>query len=108
MHGIQPDRINDPDALMELLAQMVDRLHLTRVSEHTHFFHPGVSAVIILSESHLSVHTWPEIGYLHADIVTCVEKLTNRNLRAAFMDAFAPQHIQIDQLDYRVTSGAKA
>ena len=108
LHGIAPERINDPDVLMQELTRLVERLHLTRVSDHTHYFHPGVSAVIILSESHLSVHTWPELGYLHADIVTCVEKLTHDGLQTAFADAFAPERLQIDQLDYRLAVAGKA
>jgi S-adenosylmethionine decarboxylase proenzyme len=34
--------------------------------------HPqGVSAVSVLTESHMSVHTWPELGYAAFDIFTC-------------------------------------
>jgi S-adenosylmethionine decarboxylase len=70
------------------------------VSDHTHFFGPGVSTVIILSESHLSAHTWPELGYVHLDVVTCVKKLTRESLEAAFVDAFAPEVMQLVQLEY--------
>ena len=39
---------------------------------HTHKFSPrGLSSVAVLAESHLSVHTWPEIGYGAFDIFTC-------------------------------------
>lgn len=92
--------MNDPEKLRAVLCQMVDSLQLTRVSDHTHYFGPGVSSVIILAESHLSVHTWPELGYLHADIVTCVKKLTRRALEAAFQKAFAPGQVRIAQLEY--------
>lgn len=37
-----------------------------------HRFNPnGVSGVVVISESHLSVHTWPEAGYAALDIFTC-------------------------------------
>ncbi len=37
-----------------------------------HRFSPqGVSGVVVIAESHLSVHTWPEYGYAAADIFTC-------------------------------------
>jgi S-adenosylmethionine decarboxylase len=37
-----------------------------------HRFNPhGVSGVVVISESHLSVHTWPEAGYVALDIFTC-------------------------------------
>jgi S-adenosylmethionine decarboxylase len=39
---------------------------------HTHKFNPqGVSGVAVLSESHISVHTWPEIGYAAFDVFMC-------------------------------------
>jgi S-adenosylmethionine decarboxylase len=56
--------------------------------------------VIILSESHLSAHTWPEIGYVHLDIVTCVEALTGEGLRAVMERVFDPERIQLAQLEY--------
>jgi S-adenosylmethionine decarboxylase len=39
---------------------------------HTHKFSPqGVSGVAVLAESHISVHTWPEIGYAAFDVFMC-------------------------------------
>jgi len=44
----------------------------TVLGESFHQFSPqGVSGVIIIAESHLTVHTWPEHGYAGADIFTC-------------------------------------
>ena len=37
-----------------------------------HKFSPqGVSGVVVISESHLAVHTWPELGYAAVDVFTC-------------------------------------
>ncbi len=37
-----------------------------------HRFQPqGISGVIVIAESHLSIHTWPELGYAAVDIYTC-------------------------------------
>ncbi len=78
----------------------MDDLELTRVDSHSHYFGPGVSSVIILSESHLSAHTWPELGYVHLDIVTCVRKLTAERLYRVIARTFAPEHVQLDQIEY--------
>ena len=44
----------------------------TILSSHKHFFSPhGVSAVVIIQESNLCIHTWPEFGYAAADFFTC-------------------------------------
>ena len=38
-------------------------------------FNPfGVSGVVIISESHLAIHTWPELGYAAVDLFTCGDK----------------------------------
>jgi len=44
----------------------------TVLSSHSHFFEPhGVSSVVIIMESNLCIHTWPEYGYAAADFFTC-------------------------------------
>jgi len=100
LHGVQPALMDDADRFEATLTEVVSQLGLTQVSEHTHYFHPGVSSVIILSESHLSAHTWPELGYMHVDIVTCTPKLTQETLEEAFSAAFSPQFIHFVQLEY--------
>lgn len=100
LHGVAPEYIDDPEVLADSLRKAVADLELTRVSDHTHYFGPGVSSVIILSESHLSAHTWPELGYVHLDIVTCVERLTGEKLRDVMAATFSPQRMQLAQLEY--------
>lgn len=100
LQGVEPGKINDPDSLLVTLKRAVRQMDLTHVSDHTHYFGPGVSTVIILSESHLSAHTWPELGYVHLDVVTCVKKLTRESLEAAIKEAFAPGAMQLVQLEY--------
>ena len=42
------------------------------MGESFHHFSPqGVSGVVVIAESHLSIHTWPEYGYAAVDIFTC-------------------------------------
>lgn len=98
--GVAAELMNSPEGLEERLSNMVARLGLTEVSAHSHYFGPGVSTVIILSESHLSAHTWPETGYMHVDIVTCVEKLTPALLEREARVAFAPTELHMAELRY--------
>ena len=39
-----------------------------------HFAPDGVSGVVVIAESHLSIHTWPEFGYAAMDIYTCGDR----------------------------------
>ncbi len=66
--------INDTDHLRQILLEGVRRSGATIVSDTFHSFSPyGVSGVIVIAESHVSIHTWPEYGYVAVDIFTCGE-----------------------------------
>lgn len=64
--------LNDPDRLECLLVEAANRAGATVVQKAFHQFNPhGVSGVVIIAESHLFIHTWPEHGYAAVDIFTC-------------------------------------
>jgi len=63
-----------------------------------HQFKPhGVSGVVVIEESHLSIHTWPEHGYAAIDIFFCSENTNPHKTLEFLKSAFQPQkvHIQI-------------
>lgn len=63
------------DNIEELTNQSIDLIksyHLNIISYHFHKFNPvGVTGIILLSESHFSIHTWPEYNFASMDIFTC-------------------------------------
>lgn len=64
--------LNDPGRLEQLLVEAANRAGATVVQKAFHQFNPhGVSGVVIIAESHLFIHTWPEHGYAAVDIFTC-------------------------------------
>ncbi|MEM9011198.1 MAG: adenosylmethionine decarboxylase [Pseudomonadota bacterium] len=64
--------LDDPALIEEAFRTSVDRSGATLLHIHTHRFSPqGVSGVAVLAESHISVHTWPEIGYGAFDVFMC-------------------------------------
>lgn len=57
-----------------LLREAANVAHATILDFASHKFEPeGVTAFLLLSESHISIHTWPEKGYAAIDIYTCGE-----------------------------------
>lgn len=63
---------NSLEAIEELAESIIDNLDLNVVKKLSHMFLPkGITLVYVLSESHLVVHTWPELGTIHVDLVTC-------------------------------------
>ncbi len=70
----------------ELVALCVDAAHqagLTVVGQSAHQFDPdGATVVVLLAESHLAVHTWPELAFVTADVFVC--NLSGDNERKAW------------------------
>ena len=66
------DTITNVSKLQEILTEAARRAHAQVWSVSFNRFPPnGVSGVVVISESHLSVHTWPEVNYMALDIYTC-------------------------------------
>lgn len=75
-YGCPSDILNDQVFLEKSLreAALISGAKIRSVNFHT-FNPPGVSGVVIIEESHLTIHTWPEKGYAAVDIFTCGEKM---------------------------------
>ncbi len=64
--------LNDVESIERALVETAERIGATVVGKTFHRFSPhGVSGTVVIAESHLSVHTWPERGYVAVDIYTC-------------------------------------
>ena len=88
--------MTDPAALRALCLQAVAAAGLHAVAELFHRFPApgGVTGVVLLAESHLAVHTWPELGAVTLDVYVCNLGSDNsaraQALLAALQAAFAP------------------
>jgi S-adenosylmethionine decarboxylase len=64
--------LDDEVFVKNALRGAVDEGLTTLLHEVSHRFHPqGVTALGLIAESHVSIHTWPEYGYAAADVFTC-------------------------------------
>ena len=58
----------------EIVLRAAKECGATILDDYFHQFQPiGVSGVVLIAESHISIHTWPESGFAAADIFTCGE-----------------------------------
>ncbi len=72
LYGCNFDRLNSEHYLRDLIESAADCSGATIVETISKKFDPqGVTAVCLLSESHISIHTWPEKGEAAVDIFTC-------------------------------------
>ena len=66
--------IDDPAKVEETLVKAAEKSGAEIIGSMFHEFEPqGVSGVVVISESHLTIHTWPEHAYAAIDIFTCGE-----------------------------------
>jgi S-adenosylmethionine decarboxylase len=92
LHGCHAERLNDLEAIEEIIAEAAAKAHSTLIDVRGHRFSPhGVTAVGLLAESHLSVHTWPETGYAAVDIFTCGERCDPLLACDTLIEAFGAQ-----------------
>jgi len=69
-----PNILNNMQRIEELMTNAAIECGATVVQKCFHMFNPyGVSGVVIIAESHLAIHTWPELGYAAVDLFTCGE-----------------------------------
>jgi S-adenosylmethionine decarboxylase proenzyme len=72
LHGCDAELLNDPERLRPLMLQAAERAKAHVIGEVTRRYEPqGVTCLLVLAESHFSLHTWPEARYAAADFYTC-------------------------------------
>ena len=68
--------LNDVTFVRECLIETAEQIGATVVNQSFHQFSPhGISGVVIVAESHLCIHTWPEYRYASIDVFTCGETI---------------------------------
>ena len=95
----------DASHLEAFCKQRVAAAGLSTVGSLFHSFGEGggVTGVVVLAESHLSLHTWPEAGYVTLDVYVCNYSANNRpkaeQLFTELQAAFAPAQPQVQRVE---------
>ena len=85
--------LDDVDRLRTAMLDSAGAIGATIVTDHFHRFAPqGVSGVIVIAESHLALHTWPEHGMASIDLFSCSEHLDFARLVAVVTEKFGASH----------------
>lgn len=80
LNDCNKDLINDIEYLRMTLSEVARHIGATVIKDTFYQFTPqGVSGVVLIAESHISVHTWPEYNYAAVDVFTCGDVIEPRN-----------------------------
>ncbi|MES2934710.1 MAG: adenosylmethionine decarboxylase [Pseudomonadota bacterium] len=73
LYGIASDKLSNPASIEQLLRDSAQAAGAHILHSHFHAFGAGqgVTGVVLLAESHISIHTWPEFNFAAADIFMC-------------------------------------
>ena len=90
--------LGDPAMIDRTLCAAALAAGATILHSHFHHFSPngGVSGVVVLAESHISIHTWPENGYAALDIFMCGNATPDACV-PVLRKAFSPKRIAVGE-----------
>ena len=93
------DAINNLEAVKSALVEAAKRAQATIVDVVFHEFNPfGVSGVVVITESHLSIHTWPEYRYAAVDIFSCGDMLKPEVAARYLVEQFAAERTSVIEM----------
>lgn len=92
--------LEDMEIIREYLREACKQANVTIESEHLHKFYPyGISGIMVLSESHLSIHIWAQEKFISLDCYTCGEGTNPQNAINYLIERFQPKSINSQYLD---------
>jgi S-adenosylmethionine decarboxylase len=99
LYGIPAAQLDDLDHLRACLEQAArdGGAHVVE-SRFSRFSPQGASGVVILAESHLAVHTWPELGFAAVDVFTCGAPSVAVGVADAVVRLLAPTRFETQRI----------
>lgn len=107
LYDCDPKLINDNAVVEREMQRAAKEAKATIVRSTFHTFSPfGVSGVIVIAESHLTIHTWPEHNYAAIDIFTCGTTVEPYTAYQILKDAFKSKNSSVIELKRGLLEGA--
>ena len=104
--GCDPKVIGSVEKVQQILVKAAEiaGAHVWSIS-FSKFPPMGVSGVVVISESHISTHTWPEMGYAALDIYTCGAKVRPDKAVVYAVEAFGAETSHITEITRGIDEG---
>jgi S-adenosylmethionine decarboxylase proenzyme len=97
--GCRSDLLDNIEDVRETLIQAALAAKATVLDDSFHKFSPqGVSGVVVIEESHISIHTWPEFGYAAIDVFTCGDRAMPKRAAEYLISYFKPAMYDLKEM----------
>jgi S-adenosylmethionine decarboxylase proenzyme len=104
-------KLNDVSFIENSLISATKASNATIISHNFHKFSPyGVSGVVVIAESHVAIHTWPEYNYAAVDIFTCGDTIEPWTIQEKLKEFFESKNISSMEMKrglFKVPKGQK-
>jgi len=99
MYDCDPNTLKNKDQVEKAFLDIAKKSNAHALGSFFHQFNPhGVSGVVIIEESHLSIHTWPEHGYAAVDYFYCSDDVDTDMALKLFEKYFKPGHMSVVEM----------
>ncbi|NLL19442.1 MAG: S-adenosylmethionine decarboxylase proenzyme [Clostridia bacterium] len=100
IYGCDFDILNDLKKVEEIMVNAALEAGAEVREFVFHKFSPqGISGVVVISESHLAIHTWPELGYAAVDVFTCGDRVNPWDACKFLTEQFNAQHVDAKEVE---------
>ena len=101
-------KLNDEAFIRTTITSSAKVAGATLINLVTHSFKPqGVTGLALLAESHISIHTWPEIGYAAIDVFTCGDHTMPEKACKFFVKDLLAKHFSFRNIEREIPSGVQ-
>ncbi len=105
LRDCNPEVLKDLGKVKEALVSAAKEAKATIVDVSFHEFNPfGISGMVVIAESHLSIHTWPEYGYAAVDIFTCGDIIKPETAASYLITSFESKNPSIVEMKRGIIS----
>lgn len=100
LYGVHKDLISREEQVKKIVDRVIKEAKIEVVGSLYKQFNPhGVTGIVLISESHISIHTWPEYELVNLDIFTCGDPQQAHRAFEAFLEYFKPKFYRHYTLD---------